>query len=467
VHSPRIETPLLVGTGLLLIIATWAWGGIHRVWLPVLAGLSVVLFGILAYGSRTRLFRDSFFWAGLAFLTYLALQWWNAGRTAYFDVGYRTWTYTPPPHGLAWPWAFTRTEAAQMLLWFFPAWTFGLALRSPQVSRKGVVTLTRGLVYAAGALALAGTAQFLTETTRLFWLWPVGCEFFASFAYTNHAAAYFVLMGSVTAGLLFRATFRQVRQPQSHRVVLVVILGLCLLGANLSLSRAGVILAWALAATVAVYGLRKGWSRARPVGRLNLLVAMIVSAGIFYFAVSGFGNSAIREQFKVKRAPVHQMIPALAGINLDLSVRPELARIALDMWQAHRWLGVGGWGYRYLQPFHVPREQWDTIRRSKGWANVHNDPLQFLAEFGLIGGGLMALALATLIVPLFGRDIVRGSVFAMAGTGLALALVFSLIDLPFRCPAILWTWVAILAAIPKLTRHVPPQPSTPGPHHEY
>jgi hypothetical protein len=39
----------------------------------------------------------------------------------------------------------------------------------------------------------------------------------------------------------------------------------------------------------------------------------------------------------------------------------------------------------------------------------------------------------------------------MGVIGLSLVLIFSLIDLPFRCPAILCTWMVVLAALPKAT----------------
>ena len=37
------------------------------------------------------------------------------------------------------------------------------------------------------------------------------------------------------------------------------------------------------------------------------------------------------------------------------------------------------------------------------------------------------------------------------GVSLALTVVFSLVDIPFRCPAILYTWVALLAAMPAMS----------------
>jgi hypothetical protein len=300
-------------------------------------------------------------------------------------------------------------------------------------------------------LALVGLLQYLTRTPRLFWLMPAHGPFFASFAYANHAAAYFVLMGAVTAGFLFREAFQFQRHlPAYHVGLLVAILGLCLLGANLSLSRAGVILAWGLACLVAIYGLARGWRRLGPPGKVNLLVAVACTGCMFFFAVSGFGRSAIRQQFLVRHAQIHPLVPALSRLNLDLGDRPLLARSAVDMWRAHPWLGVGGWGFRYLAAYHLPETHWPILRRNAGWANVHNDPLQFLAEFGVVGGGLMLLALGALVVPLATHRLAHGAVFTLASVGLVLVVVFSLIDLPFRCPAILWTWVTTLAALPKL-----------------
>ena len=49
---------------------------------------------------------------------------------------------------------------------------------------------------------------------------------------------------------------------------------------------------------------------------------------------------------------------------------------------------------------------------------------------------------------LFGPGVRRGALWTMGVKGLLLVGVFSLIDLPFRCPAILLTWVAVLGALP-------------------
>jgi len=140
-------------------------------------------------------------------------------------------------------------------------------------------------------------------------------------------------------------------------------------------------------------------------------------------------------------------------VNLDLSVRPELWKAGWDVFRANPVFGVGGWGFRYMAAFHMTPERQEDLRSIRGWANVHSDPVQFLAEFGVAGGCLLALALGSLLLPLWRRNLAHGAVFTMTCAGLSLVVVFSLMDIPFRCPAILWTWVAVLAALPKATVH--------------
>ena len=300
-------TEKLLVSGLVLILSylTWVWGGLRVAWLPPSVWASFVLLIILLVTRSRPLWRDLFFYFGLLFSGYLTIQWWNAGRVLFFDVGLNEWRYSPPRHP-DWPSAFSRPEAAQMLSWFFPAWILGLVIRSPAVSRGTIIGLLRGLVYSAGLLALFGVVQFLTRTRLQYWLAPTGDGFFASFGYTNHAAAYFVLMGAIAAGLLYREIFRSdafnaggaLRAATVHpgrysdaiaarsapptlrglqAPALAASLLLCLIGANLSLSRAGVILAWALAGFIAVYGLMRGWKKLHRAGRGNLAAAIFWS----------------------------------------------------------------------------------------------------------------------------------------------------------------------------------------------
>lgn len=453
----------IMGMVFLLAVSTWDRAAIGAYALPIYslgAGLLLILCVLQSARSPrreacpdrepSRWIADPFALFGGLFLLYLGVQWWNAGRTLYFDVGIQEWRYTPPPHPYL-PYAFTRPEAAQMLGWFFPAWVIGIIARSRYITSRILHKALRMLSLNAGLLALLGIVQYATGTTHIYWVWPAPDDFFASFTYTNHAAAYFVMMGAVSAGFFFREFFRKDRPVDRLQAsLLAATVVLCLTGANLSLSRAGVILAWLLTLIIATYGLSRGWRILKPAARVNLAAGTVGVASILYFAVSGFGSSAIREEFAVRRPPIRQMITALAEINLDLSDRPLLWQTAWNIFKENPWYGTGGWGFRYFLASHLPSERWSYIENNPGRANVHNDPLQFLAEFGIMGGFLLTLALGSLAYPLFRNGVAHGSVFTMTCTGLVLVLVFSLIDLPFRCPAILWTWTGLLAALPKL-----------------
>ena len=81
---------------------------------------------------------------------------------------------------------------------------------------------------------------------------------------------------------------------------------------------------------------------------------------------------------------------------------------------------------------------------------MHNDPLQFLAEFGVVGSLLLLAAVVALAWPVFRQRLVERPARLFALLGLALVLVHSLVDLPFRCPAILFAWTAVLAGLGRM-----------------
>lgn len=442
--------------GFLLTYTAWVWSGLRPSFHWVGVGIAgILLVTVLRHAWRVVM-RDPVFWLGVCFVGYLLLQCANAGRELYFDVGYQRWRYLPPPWP-GWPSAFARADAWQMVTWFFPAWAVAVALRGRLMSRRDVRGLLFFLACQAGALAVFGIIQMISGTTSIYWLQPLRGHFFASFAYGNHTAPYFVLFGALTAGLLYAdvldSRLTEANGSRTHlrhpvRVaVLVVLLLLCLAGAILGFSRAGVILACGLSAVIVVYGIVRGWMILPPAGRLNLVVLSLAAASSLYFGVISLGERGIQEEFTLRESFAGQ-VPQTAWerIELELGFRPKFAQAAVAIWWEAPWLGVGGWGYKYRVADHVPEKFWNSLER-RGWANVHFDFLQFLAEFGLVGMGLLMGALSVMVWHLF-RGPRRGALWVMGVGGLALVVVFSLIDLPFRCPAILLTWVAVLGALP-------------------
>lgn len=454
----------LVALGFLLAYTTWAWAGLRPSFHRVGVGTAVVLLGALALEGRAAavraVWRDPVFHLGLAFLAYLAVQWLNAGREQYFDVGFRRWTFTDPPWP-GWPFSFVRSEAAQMLAWFFPAWAIAVAIRSRRLDRRILRRLLAFVVGSAAALAAFGLVQFAAGTPSIYWWQPLNGHFFASFGYGNHAGPYFVLAESIGLGLLFREIFdvrrthddspTAMRLRHPARVAgLVVAATLCAVGANLGFSRAGILLNAALGAFAAAYLWKRAWSRLTAAGRLNLAAATLGVLGSLFFLVAGFGANGIRKEFTWRPAAPEALDTVWERIDLELGRRPQFARAAWAIWRDHPWFGVGGWGYRYLVASHVPEKYWPALE-TRGWANVHCDALQYLAEFGLVGCGLLGGALFAMVRDVFTSRSGRPDALRALGiAGLASTAVFSLVDIPFRCPAILYTWVALLAALPAL-----------------
>jgi len=391
--------------------------------------------------------KDPIFYLGAAFLALLWLQWWNAGRIQVYDLEQKCWTYSSPRHpGL--PWAFTKEEAAEMLCWFFPLWVLLVGLRRGVREGRTARFVLRAAIVNASLLAAFGIAQFLSRTDSLLWLFPLERHFFAAFGYPNHAAAFFVLLfGTASAVLLREVLDKPVHEPRRLTVIIAgvgAVLAFC--GANLSLSRAGIIMGWTIVLLASFVAARTMWPILSRRMRLNVGVVAIAIPVAGYFLVGALGTQAFNAE--------------LNGLGRtdargESSRRWPQAEAALSISRDHPWFGVGGWGYRYLLRDHVEVDG-DASKGefviSTGMANVHNDPLQFLAEFGGVGFGLMTATVLVLLVPTFRkRQLLTGSRAALIG-GLTLGAIFihGLIDLPFRCPAVMQHWVLLLTLLPFL-----------------
>lgn len=459
------EVVLIGLLGILLIGVAWLFGGVRTGYLLPLAGLSVVLLIPTLVGGWAGRFlvpvrvspgialwwRDPVFYWGLYGLGFLGLQWLNSGRVPFYDVGQGLWRYTEP-RWPAFPFAFYRADAFQMLLWFFPAWTIALCVRSPVIGQAGLMRLTRGLVYSAGLLSAVGVGVYFFGSKAMFGMASGNDHYYASFGYANHAAAFFVMMEAISCGLILRMIFRGDRAIRWWRLMLLVLTMLsCLIGAHFSLSRGGVILAWGV---VIAAGIFVGFYGARRMA-CSRYVIWLCGSGIVLVLLAALilklSGPALGRQFR--RSPGASTVPGSATTMIDLSLgeRRQFVGAAVNMWRDYPWYGVGGWGFRRLVAHYLPRDKWYLLDEKRpGWANVHQDALQFLVEFGVMGiAGLLGVLVA--LGWEWGRVKVASHSFtAMGFVGLAGVGVASLIDLPFRCPAILWTWTYVLAASPRL-----------------
>ena len=411
--------------------------------------------------SRRRvmaaLVRDPLLYASLLLNLFLFIQWANGGNGVALDVKSGVLAPLPPP--IPWlPSCVDRAEAGQLLFWFPPACVAVLAVRHG-IKRRGQRLLLNLLVWNGALLALFGIVQNLAGATALFWITPLPQYFFASFGYPNHAGAYFGLLFALSAGLWCHAFMEMQTDEQYDRRRLALMLLpvlLCLAGVWWSHSRAAIILATLLLIGATVYLLITFWKKLRWTTRIQAIglgVILLTLGIVFYRWV--YPDNPVRQ----KMATIDSS--SLTTVMDSVTERWMLVTPAMKMFHDHPAFGVGGWGFRqHVVAYMSPAER-DKL--FVGAANVHNDLVQFIVEQGLVGFGLLVLTVILVALPLsralqrIGPSTEPGDKpagffqfppVAIITAGLIATCLHCLVDLPFRCPAILIAWLLILACLP-------------------
>jgi O-antigen ligase len=446
--TKRLPGEVLAVWGVFLLAAWPAWlrgGTVPRLMLPlplaavILLAMWMLVSGRLGGGGPGRLLRDPVFYLGLAFLGLVALQWWNAGRVLDYGGPSKGWFYGEPPRP-GWPSAIAREDAGEMWTWFMPAAVMLWLVRAGVRSRQGAERLLVLLVVNAALLAVFGIVQVAAGADAIYGHFPTGAHFFASFGYANHAGEFFVLMFAVSCGLALRSGRGRGRWG------FVTASMLCLAAVHFSLSRLAMLLGWALAglALREFYRLSKG--RLAPSTLLHVFLCVVAAACLLFYLVTGLAGGSVGQS--MSGLSFSGVLRALGGGRWDQLVS------ALRLWADHPVWGAGGWSYRYLGGLYMPPEAWARItfngEDANLTANVHNDLVQFLGEFGLAGVGLMLAGLAVTGRPLLRRGRARCPTALMMVSGLAATCVQSLVDLPFRCPAVTYGWLIVLALAARL-----------------
>ena len=387
-----------------------------------------------------RLLKDPAFWGAAFFLILLGIQTWNSGRMLLYHFQRGVYYYSPPPRPHL-PGSFTRGESMEMLRWFVPVFTTFLIAKHafPLLSP----TIFPWILANSALNALLALTHEFSDWKYMFEFWgyvqnprDAGSDTFGSFGYPNHAATYFILLFSFAAGLFLREILRDRSQVKSLRV-LASGAGTLLFffTAQFSASRAGMLGGWIVLFFILVTLTFLCWPRLHPVQKLYGF-----TGAIFLLALLVMG-------FRLFANPIHLREFAKATTQLDVA-REFNARwfqvlSAWDIWKDNLWFGVGGWGYRYLVSFYLDPSMWGVLGRGK--ANVHNDFFQFLCEFGLVGISLLFVVFLPSVFRIL-RDILKPahddrSIWAdpirfCLSYGLLMMIAHSMIDLPFRSPAV-------------------------------
>lgn len=431
---------------LLLIYPMWVTGGTQPSWQAPMPVLALILGAVLLHGQRPALRHDPLTLAGGMFIALLMVQWLNSNRELTFDPLLQVWVYAPPPVSFL-PSSVVRAEAGEMLRWFFPAWMVALATR--HLVRPSVQTarfMMTAILTAACVLSAASILQFALATQWGIGEIPSRSYFITSFGYANQAGSFFLLMFAVALGGTLSALVKHSRR----RMLTGILFSLLLLGGVLvSLSRAAILLAMTILACALLFLAFAPDAQAGRAERFHrIMTALALAMAAFLLTFPLLGDPVVAE-LSTRYAPTENLpLPANWSYSALANIRPVYRQVAVQILRASPWFGAGGWAVRHLGILHLPASQ-HAFMQTPGAANTHNDFLQFLSEFGLLGGALLLLSAGILAVPVFKHRhmLLQSPRICFSLLGLTAVGIHGCVDLPFRSPAVLYHWVFVLAIL--------------------
>lgn len=441
------------------------------------------------YEARERVWRDikrdPLTWVSAGFLVLLLVPFVNNGLCVDCDIDLVSQGVDPRPAVPFLPFCVSRLDHLNVVLWFFTALPAVVVVRHCLVARGKRLMLAL-VVWNGALLALLGFVQHALDAPGPLWseasdlLHRPGVqakvgEFFSTFGYTNMAGAYFTLLFGISVAMWRDSRLRvsqgraqkdisaaAAKRPHSfwegnHFLIPSVI---CFYGALNSLSRAAILLATASAVVYILHAFASYLARLRKkVAKVRALAFGLLGIAMLMFVASLFIPVGLQKE--VESLETAEMLDRVSGREQYLS------RVATELWKDNKLFGCGGWGFaHFTRQKLLPGENVQEI----GGINVHNDYLQFLAEHGLVGFGLLVSVVVMLVWPIcrLWRRLVRDARFVkpkdlparpvqifvlpaplfcvfVAG---ACVLIHAFGDCPFRSPAILTLFLVMLSAMP-------------------
>jgi O-antigen ligase len=369
------------------------------------------------------------------------------------EMGGQNVIFSPPYIDLL-PGAVNSIHSWDMVVWFFPAFVAILIARHGFHTPRMVRTLFWGMIINASFLAIFGMiAPFLTKNYPA-WLTPIlprqPVFFFSTFGYPNHAGSFFILHLGLACGLFFY--YYTNRKEESRALINIGILSVIILlhfcAIHLARGRYAILFSWIMAAIFLFYLLYlTPWKNF--VGRRKIRF-IIITASCLLIVSSLF-------LFILSKDEIHARLSTMSKPGKFIAEQFDMkfwqVEAAAKIWWDYPLFGIGGDSYReyLLQYVKDPKKKSFAIY-NRGMANVHNDFMQFLCEFGIIGAGLLIVIFILLIARIFTSLKWKQGFFLFGLLGISGVLIHSLIDLPFRSPPIIIAFMVSLAGYGMLKR---------------
>lgn len=337
-------------------------------WLVLgLIGYGAVIFG----GVRTTELAVITGLAGLALVLWLVRLWLGSAHRLLLHpvllpmllfIGYAGWQASVADV------AYLARQDLWLIVLYAVVFSVGLHNLNGQDTLQRITT---GLVGLGTLLSLYAVGQYLSQSDAVLWL-VRPAQYFrragATFVNPNHFAALMVVLLPLALGQTFLG-----RTKGPIRVFHGYAAAMMAAGLAVTMSRGGWLAGGFVLVTFFVWLLLR-----RRQMRIPALVglAVVVLGGSVFLSISGKARQRIQGVSE-------------QGTS-DSGNRGPLWAPAWAMWKDHRWTGVGPGHY----DVRFPQYRDHTIQTNPGYA--HNEYLNTLADYGLIGAGLVGLGVMAL-----------------------------------------------------------------------
>ena len=458
--------------GLTLAFSAWALGGVttSAVHSLLFGGIITLVLALIPFPRRlrsplatlefpytyyVRLLKWPPFYFSLAFLVFLLIGALNpAIEQVHGENGW--WVEAvEAPYGTDLP-TSVRSDYEPMNAWralasltaaFTLVWGIWAGIRR----RKAVLFVLWSFLLSGAAMSFVGILQYLTGAEAVLWTFPSSNQhFWGSFFYRNQGAAFLNLV-LVAAGVLFfyhaRKNNESGRSGGPH-FLCFLLFAMAVTSIGLALSRGGILFAAALSliflCLVGIHALR-GIDQISSIWAIMIPLLLLVTGA--FTLVQYVDLDAIEKRFGDVGASIE---------NIDKDGRVLSTQATWDMAQDRLLLGWGAGSFRYIFPIYqknYPEIFYARYHKKKGWIGrkmyryAHNDIVQFVAEFGLIGSGLVLLSIAWIVISAF-RLPGFSALFLLVG--FAASMCHAFIEFIFSSPAYWLAFTGLIAACAKL-----------------
>ena len=326
-----------------------------------------------------------------------------------------------------------RLEMIQTLLYAF----LFLAIVNNLTSKESAQIISFTMTFLAAGISCYAVYQFMTHSNRVWNMFsPYPGRASGTFISPNNFSCFLEMLLPLALAFMLAGRIRPLTR--------------------IFLAYTAVVMTGGLAMTFS----RGGWI-ATAAGVFGLLAALLshrkhrLPSFLFLLALAVAGTVFVTKYLSHTVSYMQRVEPLGQNPSGDLESRRKLWQAAEQMWAGHFWFGVGPAHYDYR--FRQYRPELVQARPDR----AHNDCLNLLADWGAVGGMIVAVGMVIFAVGVaktwkivrphereLGRGMSNRFAFLLGGSAALLALaVHSIVDFNLHVPANALLGVALLALL--------------------